>query len=194
MRRVVRTGMLQTALPVAIGTRMARVPDELDDGFAIPSQVPDAPITTYNPGRGAQPDERWQADARFESRNIPNRDPNFDKIERNIVHPGGIRLTNCSGFTKGATSPGGPEPPIMVFQNHPDRRRFILNNPATNTTTIFFYYKNSPNAPLPLFVGQTWDESGSEISTDDIWIAGADAAGNPVPFVAYEGRLRGIYD
>jgi hypothetical protein len=163
-----------------------------NDGVVIPSQVPPEIPRVSTRGGQVRGKQRWGTDVRKIAEHLPNYDPNRGLIEREIVHPGGVPLTNFSGKTAGLVS--GQLQLTQVFTRRPDRKRFILCNPQSNPNTIFFSFKNSPNGLIPLAVGQVWDESGSEISTDDIWICGQGAAGVSVPYVAYEGRLHGIYE
>jgi|ERR1700733_1644337 len=163
----------------------------LNDGSVIPSQVPPEPPEESSRGGQYAGKQRWATDVRAIADRLPNFDPNRTIVERNIVHPGTIPLTNFSGFTLGTVS--GQLALSLVFTRRNDRKRFILAN-VFGLETIYFSYKNSPNALLPLYVGQVWDESGSEVSNDDIWICGKNPNGGPTPYVAYEGRLHGHYD
>ena len=191
-----RRRVLQTALPV---TYNARVPqDNIEDGFAIPSQVPPEPIEQYAPPNNLQPDIRWQEQAKQSSRGIPNFDPDYNLRERAIVNPGGIRLANFTTKVQGLRpSIGGHKIVILtqVLPVRPDRKRFIICNPDTNSSNnsgqvMFYCYKNASNGLLPVYSGQIIDESGSMISFDDIWIGGLTAGDT---MIVYEGRLQGDY-
>lgn len=163
-----------------------------NDGSVIPSQVPPEPPQVSTQGGQVRGKQIWGTNVRRIAERLPNFDPNRGLIEREIVHPGTIPLTNFSGKTLGIV--GGQLALSQVFTRRPDRKRFILCNPSTNPNTIFFSFKNSPNGLLPLFVGQVWNENSGEVSSDDIWIAGQGAGGVGVPYIAYEGRLHGIYE
>jgi hypothetical protein len=164
--------------------------NSLNTGIAIPSQEPPEPIRQYNPPHNISPDIVRVSLDEMETQGLPFFDPNHDTQIREIRHPGGIRMTNYSGI-----APHGNYKLFQVFPSRPDRKRFTLCNPDVagggSGDTMYFTFKNSPNALLPLYPGQTWDESGSEICVDDIWIC-FPTKGDP--YIAYEGRLHGAYE
>jgi hypothetical protein len=177
------------------GTFVRGVPDlsqsgKLNSGITIPSQEPPEEIRQYAPPRSFQPDIRALAQSEAMARGAPNFDPTHDSVERHIRHPGAVRLTNYSG-----NAPHGNLKLFQVFPSRPDRKRFILCNPDVaaggSGDTMYFTFKNMPNALLPLYPGQTWDESGTEICVDDIWLC-FQTKGDA--YIAYEGRLYGAYE
>ena len=194
---------LRSSMPrTTNGDFIRNVPDlprgPLNDGISIPSQEPPEQIRQYDPPGRMQPDIRSLDIAQFDARGLPNVDPGLDTKIRRIQHPGGIRLTNYSTTTLGTLPTLGGHARYkmrLALPLRPARKRFVLCNPdpaaGGGGSTMFFSFQNNPNSLIPLYVGQVWDESGSEISCDDLWIAGPNVGD---PFIVYEGRLNGAYE
>lgn len=178
------------------GVRDTEMRGRLNDGVVIPSQESPEQIEIYNPVNRGQPDIRELDRALRGARGLPNTDPDLEHRERRIQHPGSIRLVNYSSTTLGTLPTLGGHLRYkmrQVLPVRPDRKRFILCNPDVGSggggVTMFFSYTNN-NALFPIYSGQIIDESGSEISSDDIWIGGPN---NGDPFLVLEGRLTGDY-
>jgi hypothetical protein len=141
----------------------------------IPGQDVDlpAPFSDY----GVPPDIRQYADVResLARGTVPFREQEFRRFE---TVPGGIRLVNLTQPIKAVNVPQ-----LAVAQNF-HRKRFLVGTLDTVAPTVYLAFGGSANGYFPLQPGAVWDENGSEVCTDEIWIK-AGVAGVSVSI--YEG-------
>lgn len=64
----------------------------------------------------------------------------------------------------------------VLFAASPTRQRWILSNPDTATETLYFCFTLITAGLIPILPGASWDESGSSIVGDGVWVVGATTA------------------
>jgi hypothetical protein len=141
----------------------------------IPDQNVDLPLPFSD--RGVPPDIRQMARER-EALARGTRPFREEIFERREIVPGGIRMVNLSQRIVAANVAQ-----LGISQNY-KRKRFLISVSDTALSTVYFYFFNQPNGPIPVQPGGTWDESGSTVSTDEIWIMCATPGQN---VTLYEG-------
>lgn len=95
-----------------------------------------------------------------------------------MTRPGIITMSDLHGIIATASALQ------LAIPSNPYRRRFCVSNPSTSVSVLNMYFKNSPNSPISLLPGAVWDEIGSEISIDEIYVSSVTAG---QIFGAYEG-------
>jgi len=89
------------------------------------------------------------------------------RINANAYGPTIQALTDASG-----TIAAGGTPQIAIPANA-SRTRWIISNPATATEALLIRIGGTTAGPITLLAGQTWDESGSSIVGDAVYVDGA---------------------
>jgi hypothetical protein len=154
-------------------------------GFPPPRPQPvslvpghDAPLPPPFSDYGTPPDIRQYADMHesLARGTVPFRNEDFHRIE---TMPGGIRMSNFSAPIVAANVLQR-----VLAQNY-HRKRFLISVLDTFPATVYFCFFQQPNALTAIGPGGAWDESGSGVSTDEIWIMSPGGVGKFV--TVYEG-------
>lgn len=98
---------------------------------------------------------------------------------RTIVRPGGIAMTDWGTSIEGNIW-------TLVIPKRDERKRFVIINPNP-ANMMFWGVTAKPITQVPVFQNNgVWDESGSEITTDNIFVLVVGAGLFPV------GALEGV--
>ena len=90
-------------------------------------------------------------------------------------------LTGLSDFSDVIAAGGTPQ---QVLPNDASRIRFIIANPDTASETLYMRFGANNAGPIPLQPGMIWDESGTTVVGQSVWLS---AATTGHPFTAYSG-------
>lgn len=94
------------------------------------------------------------------------------------INPYGVTdVDHSTTITTGGTAQ------VAIAANS-SRKRFIISNPDTATETLYMYYASGSNGPIALTPAMTWDENGTSVDKQAIYVK---AATTGHAFTAYEG-------
>jgi hypothetical protein len=86
--------------------------------------------------------------------------------------PVGVRTVPLIVITGATTALNLPTPLKFALPYNKNRKRLIVPNPTLNNFTIWMSFGNNPQAFwIELSPGMIWDESGTSIVTEELWLA-----------------------
>lgn len=110
----------------------------------------------------------------YSSGGLPQIDiPALDAIISNGALTVTTRPFSASGFTDagGTITLGGTAQ--QVIPTNAALERWTISNPDTATETLYMHWGAAGHSPIPILPGGGWDESGSSIMCDGVWLSAA---------------------